>query len=344
MRINPFLNNNTNNISRAGGRNALGVAAPANAPSQNSRSSFVVLEVSDEGKQRLGTLYDLSPEMRENILSEVDRLTEEAAALRAASISSTSESLLRREHPELVMDFFEGDALALRILNELEMNEAMRANMDTRTRWDLSIQLSNAINAAASMPDASLEERAFMRESAIRMARYISENHLPEEYGQRLVSLVESMASMQERNEMGYINGDRRPHMLTSHPGSAPDFLFWVRNHLSSPESFELWDMANDLSRFIIVNEDGTTRLGEGVHAMMDLIRRYGPLQARMHRTGELDRWLQRQDEEFDANVAAVQAAADNARNNFDALLNDQRFNSVVSWNNHMMSLLSGLS
>ena len=216
--------------------------------------------------------------------------------------------------------------------------------IDISVRMEMAAKLSDAIDAYRNMPDATSEQRAMSREAASQMANHIAENYLgghASEASVRFLETIEFFVNFDTQREQGYLvhRGEgNMPHMVAG-CNIIPDFMFWVREHLSSDESRAWWERANRSIDFNNPADWADVR-----EARYKLITKYGPLQAEMERTGELEAWIQRQNREFAENAERINSTVSDVRANFETLLQETEFSSVANWINSMLELLERLS
>lgn len=197
-------------------------------------------------------------------------------------------------------------------------------------------ELSDAINATRTMPNATMEERAMKREAAIRLAEHIAENFLNEDETALFLKEINKHAHNDTLRDKGYIvqfDGTyRKPH-INNLTGKACPLAF--RQERMTAEEREIYNNAFydfDGSSIEAINQS-TSR---GFMRRFDIIIKYGLMFGK-----EQSRWLEEKNEEFNINLEEITNRINNIKNNFDSFLLDNTFSSINSWNKNIMELLN---
>lgn len=170
------------------------------------------------------------------------------------------------------------------------------------------------------------------------MANHFSQNYLSEQDASGFLSEVNRQLELDLQRERGYVDdGTRRPHAGSGMNTGNPDFLTWVQG-VASEENKGLWERATSHDPF---NPDDVIA---SVTALVKLIKIYGPQLSRSQESGQINDWLNEMDAAFEENVATVNNFRDTVRENFDSLIQEDRYSFINDWQNNMLELFSRLN
>jgi len=194
----------------------------------------------------------------------------------------------------------------------------------TRIR-ELAGVLEAGANATQNMPNATSEERAMQREATLRMAAYISENHLNGDAASQFLAEMNRLVSIDFTLESG--------HAVRHDDGSVQ----FVGTRELNWESF-LLDVMSEASRQIFDASRLTSRVDtSSPDAMLAAFRQAAqPRLQLMHQYNahqEIFGWTFGQLQQTDSLLQ-------NVRNNFDTMITDQRFAATNQWQNQMQDMI----
>lgn len=274
------------------------------------------------------------PNSNQNVGVKLTISKEARSALQSTTIKANNTNVIDNGNKHSDINHNANDLF--NILNSINVDPTEEEVLATK---ELATYLADAINATLTMKDATIEERAMQREAALKMAEQMAQN-LNQEDALKFMSEVNRQLEQDMQRERGYVDeGTRRPHEGSDLDISngTPNFLYWVEGVMDE-ESRELWERASNYDPFD--NNDVIA----SVIARFELRAKYGPKLSEMQENGKMEEWINDKNLAFDLNVEQVNNTINTVSANFDSLIEDERFLSILDWQNNMDELLEKLN